>query len=191
MANPTPFQKKLASAAGRELEKFGLFRENQDPLMSRIREYWKELGFKFESVSVPWSAVFVSWCVKQAGATAQQFKFAAAHSQFVKRAISDARASTGLFHGRQLSDYAPKTGDILQNNRAGNHFDFNFAATHSSYQSHSAVVVEVGVDNSGKYLRTVGGNEADSVGLKEVRLDAQGRVKNPDGLYICAIESLL
>jgi hypothetical protein len=191
MANPTPFQKKLATTAGREFERFHLFRENQDPLMGRIRQYWKELGFGFDSVAVPWSAVFVSWCVKQAGATAAQFKFAAAHAQFVKRAISDAQAGVGLFHGRQLAQYAPKTGDILQNNRSGNHFDFAFAATHGSYESHSAVVVEVGVDNAGKYLRTVGGNEADSVGLKEVRLDAQGRVKNPAGLYICVIETLM
>jgi hypothetical protein len=168
-----------------------LFRENQDPLMSRIEQYWGDLGFKFESVAVAWSAVFVSWCVKQAGATAQQFKFSALHAQFVKRAIANAQASTGLFHGRRLSDYAPKTGDILQNNRAGNHFDFDFAATHSNYKSHSAVVIEVGVDNAGKYLRTIGGNEADSVGLKEVRLDAQGRVKNPGGLYISVVETLL
>lgn len=191
MPNPTPFQKKLSTTAVREFEKFRLFRENQDPLMSRIEQYWKDLGFKFESVGVAWSAVFVSWCVKQAGATGQQFKFSALHSQFVKRAISNAQAGIGLFHGRRLSEYAPKTGDILQNNRAENHFDFDFASTHSSYKSHSAVIVEVGIDNAGKYLRTVGGNEADSVGLKEVRLDSQGRVKNPSGLYICAIETLL
>ena len=41
------------------------------------------------------------------------------------------------------------------------------------------------------YLRTIGGNESDSVGMKEVRLDADGLVKNPAGLYISVIETLL
>lgn len=191
MANPTPFQKKLTTIAGREFERFHLLRENQEPLKTRIEEYWDDLGFTFQSVSVPWSAVFVSWCVKHAGATAQQFKFAAAHARFVNRAIRDAQAGIGVLHGRQLDAYSPKTGDILQNNRSGHRFTFNFAAQNTGYESHSAVVVEVGVDNAGKYLRTIGGNEGDSVGLKEVRLDARGRVKNPDGLFICAIETLL
>src|SRR5262245_32560204 len=121
MPSPTTYQKKLATTAGKEFEKFRLFRENQDPLMSRIEEYWTELGLTFESVAVAWSAVFVSWCVKEAGATSQQFKFSSLHSQFVKRAIANAKTGTGLFHGRRLSEYAPKMGDILHNNRSGNH----------------------------------------------------------------------
>ena len=54
-----------------------------------------------------------------------------------------------------------------------------------------AIVMEVGVDNKGNYLRTIGSNESDSVGMKEVRLDADGMVKNPAGLYISVIESML
>jgi hypothetical protein len=52
-------------------------------------------------------------------------------------------------------------------------------------------VIEVGSDQRGRYLRTIGGNEDDSVGLKEVRLGANGRVHNPSGLYISVIETLL
>ena len=54
-----------------------------------------------------------------------------------------------------------------------------------------AIVMEVGVDNKGNYLRTIGGNESDSVGMKEVRLDGNGLVKNPAGLYISVIETML
>lgn len=35
------------------------------------------------------------------------------------------------------------------------------------------------------------GSEGDSVGMKEVRLAAQGRVRNPQGFYIAVVESLL
>ena len=51
--------------------------------------------------------------------------------------------------------------------------------------------MEVGGDSKGNYLRTIGGNESDAVGMKEVRLDADGRVKNAAGLYISVIETLL
>ena len=37
----------------------------------------------------------------------------------------------------------------------------------------------------------MGGNESDSVGMKEVHLDAKGLVKNPGGLYMSVIETLV
>jgi hypothetical protein len=42
----------------------------------------------------------------------------------------------------------------------------------------------------GNYLRTIGGNEENSVGMKEARLDSKGFVKNGDGHYIAVIETL-
>jgi len=187
----TTFQKKLATLAFQQHEKYHLIREAQEPLATQISKYWTDLGLAFPGVGTPWSAVFVSWCVKQSGANASNFKFSARHSAFVYQAISDAKKNKGQFQGRPILDYSPKVGDILQNNRGSNRFDFDYAATHKSYESHSAIVVEVGTDTKGKYLRTVGGNESDSVGLKEVRLDPSGRVINSQGLYISAIEVLL
>ena len=97
---------------------------------------------------------------------------------------------TGSFKAHDVKTYAPKVGDILQNNRSGNHFDFAHAQANQKYESHSAIVIEVGADNKGNYLRTIGGNESDSVGMKEVRLDAKGYVKNSSGIYISVIENL-
>ena len=191
MPASTPYQRKLATIAQQQFDKYHLLRENQEPLASQIASYWTGIGLPFPGVDIAWSAVFVSWCVMKAGATSAQFKFAAAHSQFVFQAIANATANTGVFRGRNPAAYAPKVGDILQNNRAGNSFDFAFAKTHKSYVSHSAVVMEVGSDTQGQYLRTIGGNESDSVGLKEVRLSQAGKVINTNGLFIAAIETLL
>lgn len=188
---PTTFQRRLATIAQQQFDRFHLLRENQEPLASQIATYWRDLGLAFPGVETAWSAVFVSWCVKSAGATAADFRFSAAHSQFVHRAIANQRAGTGVFHGHPVAAHAPKVGDILQNNRAGRSYDFAFAATHRQYQSHSAVVVEVGEDTRGRYLRTIGGNESDSVGIKEVRLRASGRVADSTGLFISVIETLL
>jgi hypothetical protein len=186
----TPFQRLLATTSQNQYNRFHLLRENQPPLNTQIAKYWNDLGLPFQNVSVAWSAVFVSWCVKQAGATAVEFRFAQAHAVFAHWAIQNSVAGTGLFRGHDPARYAPKLGDILQNNRSGHQYDFNHAAANTQYQSHSAIVMEVGTDNVGKYLRTIGGNEADSVGMKEVRLNANGRVKNANGVYISVIETL-
>jgi hypothetical protein len=183
------FAKKLADTAMKQFEKFHLMREQEPALAAQIRLYWQGIA-PFPGVDTAWSAVFVSWCVKQAGATAAEFRFAAAHSRFVNQAIRNQIAGNGVFRGHRVATYPPQVGDILQNNRAGNHFDYDFAQANKSYASHSAIVMEVGTDNKGRYLRTIGGNENDSVGMKEVRLDAKGIVKNGSGLYICVIENL-
>lgn len=185
------YQRKIASAAQAQYEKYHLLRENEPPLSTQIANYWTGLGLQFPGVSVAWSAVFVSWCVKQAGITQEQFNFSSQHSQFVHTAIKNASKGTGDFHGHPIDSYAPKVGDIVQNNRAGNTFDFRHASNNKSYASHSAVVYEVGNDNKGRYLRTIGGNESDSVGMKEVRLNAKGVIKNSSGLYIAVIETLI
>ena len=44
-----------------------------------------------------WSAAFVSFCVKQSGATPAQFKFNLSHSVFVRAAIANADANRGVF----------------------------------------------------------------------------------------------
>ncbi|ATE72059.1 hypothetical protein CNO08_12305 [Lysobacter capsici] len=188
---PSTFTKKLATVAQEQHRKFSLFRENQNPLSAQIRLYWTELGLSFPGVGTAWSAVFVSWCMKQAGATKHQFGFSARHGDFIHAAIANAQAGQGVFLGRRVAQYAPKVGDLLHNNRSGNSFDFDFAATHRKYESHSAIVVEVGTDNRGRYLWTIGGNEGDSVGIKEVRLTSTGLVKNPGGLYISIVETTL
>lgn len=187
----TTFQKALATVAQQQHAKYHLYRENQPPLDKQVARYWTDLGFAFQNVGVAWSAVFVSWCVREAGATAKQFHFAEAHSQFVHWGIANAASGTGAFRGHDVTAYAPKLGDILHNNRSGHSYDFAFAAANKSYESHSAIVFEVGSDNKGRYLRTIGGNEGDSVGLKEVRLSPAGKVLNPKGLYISVIETLL
>ena len=62
-----------------------------------------------------------------------------------------------MFRGVEIDQYAPQLGDIEHNNRSGNKFTYDFARTHSAYESHSAIVVEGGVDHDGHYLKTIGG----------------------------------
>lgn len=186
---PTPFAKRVADIASRQYGKYRYMREQEPALAAQIEKYWNGIG-KFPGTSTPWSAVFISWCMREAGATASEFRFASAHARFVHAAIRNADTDTGVFKGRDPALYAPKVGDIVQNNRGRHKFDFAFARREKGYESHSAIVIEVGVDQTGPYLRTIGGNESDSVGLKEARLTSKGLLRNADSLYISVIENL-
>ena len=109
----TAFERRLATIAQQQFDKYRWLRENQEPLASQIKAYWTDLGLAFPNVA----------------------------------------------------QYAPKIGDILQNNRGHGTYTFQYAATHRSYPSHCAIVMEVGVDSKGNYLQTNGGNESDQNGL--------------------------
>jgi hypothetical protein len=175
---PTPFAKKLASIAEGQHTQFHMIDEGDSTLCKQIKK-------------VAWSAVFVSWCVKKAEATAAEFKFAAAHSRFVHEAIQNELNGTGVFRGRQIADHAPDVGDIIHANRNGAKFTYDFAKTHKQYESHSAIVVEVGSDSVGRYALTIGGNESDSIRRKIVRLTTTGHIKQRDeNPFICVIQNL-
>ncbi|MEA3062682.1 MAG: hypothetical protein QOJ94_2463 [Sphingomonadales bacterium] len=187
----TAFCTKLASIAEDQHTRFHLIHETDEPLRSQIKRFWTELGFAFPGVKEAWSAVFISWCVKQAGATKSEFLFAPMHAAFVRKAIKNAAAKTGMFRAFEIGTAKPEVGDIIQNNRGGNAFTFAHAAAHDDYPSHSAIVVETGTDNLGRFALTIGGNESDSVRQKRVPLTAAGfvakRAKDP---YICVIKDL-
>jgi len=188
---PSAFAKKLAGIAQKQYDLYHFDSEADPPLAKQIERYWTDLSLKFPGVSTAWSAVFVSWCVEQAGATSAEFKFNPAHSQFVYAAIQNGLHSTGVFRAFSVESYAPQIGDIIQNNRGGNTFSFDYARTHRSYESHSAIVVETGVDSKGGYATTIGGNESDSVRMKLVRLTNKGLVKQrTNSPFICVIQDL-
>jgi hypothetical protein len=142
-------------------------------------------------VDTAWSAVFVSWCIRQAGASAQEFKFSPQHSVYVHWAIANMEARRGVFRAHPIDEVAPSIGDLIQNNRGGNSYDFAYAAEHTSYLSHTAVVVETGHDSAGRYAMTIGGNESDSIRRKRVALNDDGYiVQRPSNPFICVIQNL-
>jgi len=185
------YAKRLANTAKKRYDLYRFHSEDDDPLKKQIKKYWTDLKLSFPGVSTPWSAVFVSWCVKRAGATKPEFTFSPAHSVFVHDAIQNGLNQTGVFRAFPIDEYAPSLGDIIHNNRGGSKHSFDYARAHKNFSSHSAIVIDVGVDGHGGYAMTIGGNESDSVRRKFVRLDNKGRIKqrisNP---YIAVIQTL-
>jgi hypothetical protein len=189
---PSAFAIKLASIAEAQHARFQFTHESDPALCKEIKKWTQDIGFPFTSCTkVAWSAVFISWCVKQAGATKAEFKFAMSHSVFVNEAIKKAANGTGVFQGFDISEQPPAIGDIIQNNRRNHTFDFAFAKTHKNYESHSVIVVEIGQDAQGGFAFCVGGNESDAVRRSVVRLDSRGFIKQRDGSpFICIIKDL-
>jgi len=187
----TPYVQSLVSTA---TEQYNTYKDNVETdteLTAQIKVYWTNLGLPFPGVGTAWSAVFVSWCVKHAGATSAEFEFSDAHSVFVFRAIHNRNAGNGVFRGYNFNEIAPELGDILQNNRNGNQYNYAYAGTHDSYFSHSAIIVDKGVDATGPYVTTIGGNESNSIRTKRISLDANEMIaQRVDSPFICLIKDL-
>lgn len=187
----TEYAQNLINVVSAEHAAYAGHDEADAVLGDRIAAYWQDLGLAFPGVETAWSAVFISWCVRRAGADATEFSFSPRHAKFIHDAIANAKAGSGVFRGFPIHAVAPAPGDIIQWNRGGGAIDFAFAAQHDSYESHSAIVVATGRDASGAFALTIGGNEGDSIGRTRVPLDAAGviirRARNP---FIAVIQNL-
>lgn len=178
----------LLAAARAEWLRFdkGRGMEYLDPYAGYVGEMWHAIGLDLDGRDrgMPWSAAFISWAVRKAGAGYNKFKFAASHSVFVHDAIQ-ARVLERLdrpFWGYRLTQAKPAIGDIVARNRAGNAFSYDYAEAHAQYISHSDIVVEARPG----MIRVMGGNVGQTVSLsslsggdnlQEYELDANGFIK--------------
>ncbi len=173
----------VVPVAKAEFDRFHGIDEGDEPLRSRIADYYEAAGGSRNldptSNDNPWSAAFVSFCMKQGGATAAQFRFNMAHSVYIHAAIANAMANAGVFRGHRITEYAPRLGDLIHHNRSGGHLDFEFARDNLFYASHSAIVVDFETRSGVRHAITVGGNEGiaggtGTVGKKAFPLRADG-----------------
>src|SRR5262245_60439856 len=165
MSTASPYVQKLVAIASAEFDAFHELDETDEPLLSRIGFYCEEIGIdRPRSIEeFPWSATFISWCVKAAGAAPAEFKFSPTHAVFVKAAIANADTESGVFRARPVDAYAPKIGDIVHRNRNGGRITYKQARSRSNYESHSAIVVDLVERNGAKFAITIGGNEGNSI----------------------------
>jgi hypothetical protein len=194
--------RSIVAIAKAEFDRFHGIDEGDQPLRGRIADYYEAAGGSRELDPTQdenaWSAAFVSFCVKQSGAAANQFKFSMLHSVFVKAAIANADAGSGVFLGHRITDYAPKLGDIIHHNRSGGVITFDFARAHDGYPSHSAIVVDFEMRNGVRNAVTIGGNEflaggTGTVGRKDFPLDTNGFLDQSaiGPRLICVVENQL
>ena len=155
-------------------------RKETDPkVTARLKEYWLSVGRDFSDEQLqdsnfqnvnPWSAAFVSWIFKQAGA-GDQFKYASAHWKYVAAAKQNRELnSDNPIRAYQISEVAIAAGDVVVKKREGSTASYeNISLGHTT---HGDIVVTVG---QGQAV-TVGGNVSNSVTTTMVSLSESDRV---------------
>ncbi|MGK7929648.1 MAG: DUF2272 domain-containing protein [Spirulina sp.] len=188
------FKNKLKEIAEREWEFFGkgTRKESEEDFWQHISKYWREgveinyVNTKAEvsSPNFPWSAVFISWVMKQAGA-GDKFKYSARHSIYIRDAIKNRKnnVSDARFKGYKIDEMSPEVGDLVCAAREdGVTYD-----TTTDYKSHCDLVVAKRANE----IDIIGGNVSNSVTRKTLKLDAQGKVKDTSRPWFAIVKNLL
>lgn len=119
----------------------------------------------------PWSAVFVSWVMRTAGAGAT-FKYATAHQSYIRAARRnrlDGNTSSP-FWAYRATEVAPAVGDLICASRKNSGATYDNIAGAQVRATHCDIVTEV---MPGK-IRVIGGNVRQNVDAKIVRLKPDG-----------------
>jgi hypothetical protein len=176
----------LLASAAIEWDRFkrGSGKEDTSPYYRYVGEMWRRRGQNLDgkNTSQPWSAACISFIIENAGY--KRFKFAIAHSVYIHEAITARLASNDKkdFWGYRLSEHKPQVGDLVCRKRSSAAIDFDYAAKHDAYKSHTDIVVAIGSN----YVDAIGGNVSNSVSITRYSLTPQGRL-DPDGGRVFAL----
>lgn len=121
----------------------------------------------------PWSAVFISWVLKTAGAGGG-FLYSRAHQSYIRaahRSRMDGN-TTSVFWAYRATELAPQVGDLVCASRANSGATFDNIVETQLRATHCDIVTEV---RPGE-LRVIGGNLSQSVGAKKIRTQPNGFV---------------
>jgi hypothetical protein len=161
-----------------------------------IRQYWEELGLHYPGYSTAWSAVFISWLMKTAGA-GDYFLYSAGHINYIRAAYRNRgnlnRNRDNLIRENPFWLYCPnevviEPGDLVCKNRtdattgAASHYTCNNLVGGPGL-THCDLVVDV-ISDFG-YVEVIGGNkdnpdtpsgEGTTVAKQRLRIDADGHI---------------
>ena len=149
--------------------------EGEDGCFRRIGRYWTEgtgtHGIDGRDHDQPWSAAFVSWVMRSAGA-GDRFRYSTQHSVYIAQGIRDClnkRAEAGYWTLR-LTEATPAVGDLVCWARQDG-IDYDHQ-NRGDYAGHADVVVEI----ADGFAWIIGGNVGNSVTRRPLKLDAAGRL---------------
>ena len=149
--------------------------EGDDGWYQRVGVYWLQgVGIPDRTGldDFPWSAAFISWVMREAGAGAR-FHYAQGHSAYISRAILDRANNVAAagYWGYRLGAQKPKVGDLVCWGREpGVDYDHQM---NGHYDGHSDLVVAVEANQ----VWIIGGNVGNSVTRRPLGLDANGFLK--------------
>jgi hypothetical protein len=148
-------------------------KEAEEGFYKIVGTYWAEgtntLGVDGRNHELPWSAAFISWVMRKAGA-GTHFRYSTQHSVYISQAIRDrlsARSDAG-FWGWRLNERKPAVGDLIcWARQAAVDYDHQFGG---NYAGHTDIVTEIHLDR----IVVIGGNVGDSVTQRPFALNTAG-----------------
>ncbi|MDB5578948.1 MAG: hypothetical protein JWR80_4124 [Bradyrhizobium sp.] len=189
MADSTPFKTELVRLARQENEALpGRCRGDQE-LEDRIECYGRSIGIvDITTFQQHYSGVFISWCMRTAGASDAEFPSQLSHSKYAKFALRNAETEQGVIRARRIESYAPQPGDIIHVNRNDGDVKFDHIKL-GGYLSESGIAVDV---VPGKALIVMGNQEpCGNVGTEELALVDSGLLIQRDRNPIIAVIEVL
>lgn len=147
-----------------------------DQAPSEVSESLKQAAVRAALSDSPWSAAFISYVMHQAGLDAGQFRYSAAHWQYVQQAFgNDPRRAYRACDPRNTP---PNEGDLLCYSRGplapDNFNDWMNAVRQPGFFAASHCEVVVMVDRAASKMETVGGNVLQSVAMRRLKLNQEG-----------------
>jgi hypothetical protein len=158
-------------------------KEYDPPALALLTKYWNATPTPPVPVtSGPmWSAAFISWVLKEAGA-GNLFEYSGAHIRYIRAARINRRDSTqNPFRLYRINEFIPRMqpGDLVCKARAGSGLTFDNVLTHTNTAAHVDIITEI--DRVNNRLRVVGGNVCDNVDHKRLNIVGGNRITNSDG----------
>ncbi|WP_298854074.1 DUF2272 domain-containing protein [uncultured Aquimonas sp.] len=148
-------------------------KETDEGFWQRVGQYWMDgtgKNLTGENDDFPWSAAFISFVMRKAGA-GDRFRYSAQHSVYIRHAVKARERGDEKygFWGYALADSPIKVGDLVCYARQPG---ISVSTQSSNYKSHVDLVVEVTL---GKAL-VIGGNVGNSVTRKAIELNSTGHL---------------
>ena len=129
----------------------------------------------------PWSAAFISWVMKKAGA-GKAFRYSGAHAAYIKAAKENRLAgNSNPFKAYRISEIKPRVGDLVCKSRARS--GANYDNIRVGHKTHCDIVTSV---KPGKLI-TIGGNVGNSVSKTPVRINSSGYISQPEYFAVIRI----
>jgi hypothetical protein len=130
-----------------------------------------------------WSAAFISYVMLRAGVDTREFRPSASHAFYIDHLLKDAAdfPATAPFIPRSITEYAPRTGDLICADRSRNPItDWRQrAADEGRFRPMHCDIV---VATAPGVVEAIGGNVADAVTRTRFAADADGfLLPNPPG----------
>jgi hypothetical protein len=157
----------------------GQRKELDEAVSTRLQKYWKAVGLdytveqlrdaKFQSDN-PWSAAFVSWVMKKAGAR-EHFRYSASHWQYVASAKENRKAANdNPFKAYRTDEQKVELASVVVRRRGSSMATYE--NIENGHITHGDIVVSVA---DGK-AETIGGNVSNSVKTTTVELKNDGEI---------------